>query len=131
MVFGLFSSKPPASPEADFWKWFQANEARLFSWENDREATFNALEEAMHNVDPNLTFEISPVIDGKREFVISADGIQDGFPAVEALYASAPSLERWTWVKFRPRRLPLHDIEFAEKSVRADEVHFLLARDDP
>ena len=131
MLFGLFGAKAQASPEGDFWKWFVSNEAQLFSWESDREATFDKLGAAMHRVNPDLTFEFGPVANGKREFVISAGGMKKAFPTVEALFASAPSLKRWKWTKFRPRRSSLSDIEFGGITVRASDVHYLLARDDP
>ena len=131
MFSNLFRSKPTSSPEANFWTWFAANEAQLFSWESDRDAVFGRLAEAMAKVHPDLTFEFGPICEGKREFVISAAGIKAAFPAVEALYAQAPPLKRWSWIKFRPRRPDLHDIEFEGKKVRADDVHFLLARDEP
>lgn len=131
MFFGLFGAKSQASPEADFWKWFLANETQLFSWESDREATFDKLAAAMQKVHADLTFEFGPVVEGKREFVISAGGIKAAFPAVETLYKSAPSLKRWQWVKFRPRRNPLNNIEFGGKSASVEDVHYLLARDEP
>jgi len=64
-----------------------------------------------------------------EEFVISAGGIRAAFPAVYALYDNAPVLPRWTWVKFRPRRLPIHDVDFGGKKVRAEDVRYLLAKD--
>lgn len=130
MLFGLFGVKAQASPEADFWKWFTANEPTLFSWESDRDATFAKRAVAMQKIHPDLTFEFGPIINEKREFVISTGGIKAAFPAVEALYTSAPALERWEWIKFRPRRLPLNDIELGGKSVRVEEVHYMLARDE-
>ena len=85
----------------------------------------------MHKVHPDLTFEFGPIAQGWREFVISAGGIQAAFPSVEALYNTAPVLKRWKWVKFRPRREPLHDIEFGGKAVQSKDVRFLLVRDEP
>jgi len=131
MVFSLFGARAHASLEADFWKWFSANEPKLFSWESDREATFNKLGAAMRKVHPDLTFEFGPVLNGKREFVISAGGIKRAFPAVESLFASAPLLNRWKWTKFRPRRSSLSDLQIGGRTVHASDVHYLLARDDP
>ena len=129
MVFGLFSGKASASNEAMFWKWFTAHEARLFAFETDREAIFDELAAEMHRVNSDLTFEFGPVQNGKREFVISAGGIKSAFTAVEALYDSAPKLRHWVWVKYRPRRLPINDLEFGGKKVKADDVRYLLAKD--
>jgi hypothetical protein len=84
----------------------------------------------MGGVNSDLTFEFGPVLpNGKREFIISAGGIKAAFPAVEALYAKAPHLERWVWVKYRPRRTHINDIEFGGKKIPAKEVHYLLAKD--
>lgn len=104
MAFSLFSSSVKKSPEATFWAWFEANQDMLFHFERDQEGTFDKLNAAMAKVHPDITFEFGPDKNGKREFVISADGLRDAFPAVEALHASAPSLPRWTFIKFRPRR---------------------------
>jgi hypothetical protein len=118
-MFGML--KTPAAPEQQFWKWFQKNEDRLFNFEKDRERVFSQLTSEMQQVQESLTFEFGPKVEGKREFVISADGIKKAFPAVERLYASAPKLQRWVFVKFRPRRSPM-DIEFEGIKVKVEDV---------
>src|SRR5579859_3139341 len=72
---------------------------------------------------------MGPIKDCKREFVISAGAIRSGFPAVEAPYGVAPPLQRWIWVKYRPRRSPINDLEYGGKSIHADDVRYLLAKD--
>ena len=108
MMFSLFQAL--ATPEQAFWSWFEKNEKRLFTFETDRDRVFNELAGKLKQVHESVTFEFGPVEDGKREFVISADGIKDAFPAVEKLYALAPKLPRWKFIKFRPRRAAM-DIE--------------------
>ncbi len=125
----LSCSKAVASPQSDFWAWFQKEESKLFSFESDQEAVFSSLDKAMHRVHPDLTFEFGPIENGKREFVISAGGIQSAFPAVESLYRAAPALPHWKWIKFRPRRSELSDIEFQGRTVKADDVRFVLSKD--
>ena len=115
--------------EPQFWNWFQANEDALFHFERQQEEVFDSLSDAMSQVHADLTFEFGPVKRGKREFVISAAGIKSAFPAVEALFAAAPHLPRWTWTKFRPGRSTVSDIEFGEVAVAGDDVRYLLARD--
>jgi hypothetical protein len=119
-MFGLF--KTEATPEQEFWKWFQKNEASLFSFETNQEVVFDRLATQMKKIHEALTFEFGPVGNGKREFVISADGIKEAFPAVERLYASAPKLDRWVFIKFRPRRTPL-DVQYSGVKVKADDVY--------
>ena len=124
--FALSCKRAQATPE-DFWKWFQGNEDMLFNFEKNREQAFDKLGAEMHKLNPSLTFEFGPIEDGKREFVISADGIKEAFPQVEALYAAAPSLPRWKFVRFRPRRKPM-DVDYGGVSVRAASVAVQLAR---
>ncbi len=125
----LFGCKPSSTPEQAFWSWFTSNEARLFAVEVDRDAVFAELDRQMTVVHTSLTFEFGPVRDGRREFVLSADGDRAAFPAVEALHGAAPRLDRWEWVKFRPRRSPINDVELAGVAVRAEDVRYLLAKD--
>jgi hypothetical protein len=129
MAFTLFSTLASAKGEDAFWKWFIKNEARLFTFEKDQEAIFDELHKRMMQVNEDLTFEFGPVQEGKREFVISAGGIKAAFPAVEALHGRAPSLPRWTWVKYRPRRTPMNDLEYGGKAIKVADVRYMLAKD--
>jgi hypothetical protein len=124
--FAFFRKRAQATP-GDFWKWFQCNEDTLFNFEKNRQQTFGKLSAEMHKLNPSLTFEFGPIEDGKREFVISGDGIKEAFPQVEALYAAAPSLPRWRFVRFRPRRKPM-DVKYGGVSVRAESVTVQLIR---
>lgn len=128
-LFGLFSSSASASGEDAFWNWFVTNEPRLFAVEKDRDRVFDDLSEQLNRINADLTFEFGPVKNGKREFVISAGGIKAAFPSVEALYNKAPPLARWVWVKYRPRRLPMNDLEYGGKFVKVDDVRYMLAKD--
>jgi len=127
MAFFSFGAR--ASGEDAFWQWFQKNEVRLFTFEKDQEAVFNELGSRMKRVNADLTFEFGPVQNGRREFVISAGGIKSAFPSVDALYKKAPALPRWVWVKFRPRRDHIHDIKLGDKTIKASDVHYVLAED--
>src|SRR4051812_44636605 len=93
-TLAFFSGTATASPESDFWAWFKKEDVKLFAFESNQEAVFNSLDAAIHRVNPDLTFEFGPVQDGRREFVISAGGIQSAFPAVESLHRAAPDLAR-------------------------------------
>lgn len=128
MPFGLFGSK---TNESQFWDWFERNQDDLYEFERDREAIFDRLTTSLGKVHPDLTFEFSPIRDGgQREFVISAGGIKDAFPAVEALHAASPKLSRWTFLKFRQRRFPINDLEFAGKKIRSEDVHYAIFKDE-
>jgi hypothetical protein len=117
----LCTGQSTLTPEETFWKWFQSNENSLFDFEKDQERVFDRLGGEMRKINPNLTFEFGPKENGIQEFIISADGIKEAFPEVERLYAAAPSLPRWKFAKFRPRRTPL-DITYQGVTVRAASV---------
>ncbi|QQS42315.1 MAG: hypothetical protein IPM63_05060 [Acidobacteriota bacterium] len=128
IVIMFFSSCENQSPEARFWTWFEENQDEIYHFERDQERVFDRLQEEMSKVHPDLTFEFGPEEDGKREFVISADGIIEAFPAVEALYSSAPSLPRWTIIKFRPRR-PAMTIEIGQLKLEPSDIQVSIEPD--
>ncbi len=121
----FFAGCAHAASEADFWKWFQSNEPALFDFERDQEKTFDRLATEIRKVHPSLTFEFGQKVNETREFVISADGIREAFPKVESLFAAAPSLPKWKFIKFRPRRAPF-DIQYGDVSVKANSISVVL-----
>jgi hypothetical protein len=126
-TLGLHRGRTQTTPEQTFWIWFQNNQDALFDFEKDQEKVFDRLGTELHKVHPSLTFEFGPKTDDRREFVISADGIREAFPKVESLYAAAPSLPRWKFVKFRPRRKP-NDISYGGVYVKHETVTVQAAR---
>ncbi|PTT92027.1 hypothetical protein DBR42_02790 [Pelomonas sp. HMWF004] len=121
-VLGLSAGPTRAAGEADFWRWFKQNEVMLFDFEQDQERIFDKLGAQLQRVNPGgLAFEFGPKQNGRREFVISGDGLRKNIPAVEHLAAAAPDLPRWKIVKFRPRREPF-DIGYHGIMVKASTV---------
>jgi hypothetical protein len=127
-MLSLVARTAVASPESDFWTWFQQNEDEIFNFEKDQEVVFDKLAARMQKVNPSLTFEFGSKEDGKREFVISADGNKKAFPSVEKLYTAAPQLKKWKVIKFRQRREPF-DMNYGGISVRAATVTVSITRD--
>lgn len=123
MSFSLFQTK---RPEQKFWDWFLRNQQSLFHFEKDQETLFRELAASMARVDDHLRFELGPVTDGKREFVISAGGIKDAFPAVIALASAAPPLDLWTITPFRPRRTDISAIQIGPVTVDPRDVSFTM-----
>lgn len=97
---GLFAKE---TEEQKFWKWFQKNEPKIYQFENDQESVLDEITEELSKYKEGVVFEISQEQSGKREFIISADGLEELFPAVKALKEAAPSFEKWSIVAFRPR----------------------------
>jgi hypothetical protein len=120
------------SNSAVFWRWFQDHETELFNFEQDQEAVFDRLSRSLCAVHKDLTFEFGPKEDGCREFVISAGGLKDAFPAVQNLYETRPKFQRFRVTAFRPRRKVTNDVELDGLRIRAADVYYKLCKDtDP
>jgi len=118
------------SPQKKFWKWFVKHRKVLFEFEKDRENIFDNLAAEMNKVHPALTFEFGPILKNRaREFVISAGGIKEVFPFVQALYDAAPNLPEWSFIKFRPRRKFINDIKFDRILIKVSDVYYRIFKD--
>ncbi|WP_123947530.1 hypothetical protein [Flavobacterium reichenbachii] len=101
--FSMFSCSSKDNEE-DFWNWFSSNQERIYKFENNQEEVFDELHEKLIEIDSNLVFEFSKIRkDSTREFIISADGITESFPAVIKLVEKAPKLKKWEVKAFRQR----------------------------
>jgi hypothetical protein len=118
------------SKERSFWQYFIREEETIFQFETKQEKVFDELAEELAKLHPDLTFEFGPVVDGRRDFVISAAGIREAFPAVERLYDAKPELKRFRVIKFRPKREAVNDIDFGGLTVRSKDVYYRLYEDD-
>jgi hypothetical protein len=113
------------SVEETFWNWFLQHEGELLDFEADVERIFELLAAEMQKVDANLTFEFGPK-EAKREFVVSASGIKNSFPAVASLVGAAPDFAHWRITAFRPRRTVHGIVEFRGKRADPDKIQFSL-----
>lgn len=119
------------SSYTSFWDWFIKNQDKIFEFEKNQDAVFDELTSRMEKVNKNLTFEFSSVReDGRRDFIISADGIKSAFPAVEALYSQVPKLEKWNVIKFRPRRTISDSLTLNNKTIYTKDISFLIVKDE-
>lgn len=115
--------------EAAFWDWFVKNEDALFAFNMGTDTIFQNIIKELRKVHRDLVFEIGPVQNGVREFVISAGGMTNAFPSVERLVAAAPPLPRWKIVAFRPRRDDISTITIGDIVVDPEDVMFTLEPD--
>lgn len=130
---GSFLNKE--TKEQLFWDWFKEMSSDYFEFEKDQEALSDLLLEKLHEVQEGLVFEFSPVFEnGTRELVISADGIKDHFPAVEALVDVAPQIPGFTIVAFRQAMKDFCEhygaVSFGDIELRTENMFFRYANDD-
>ena len=116
--------------EKEFWDWFDANQEKYLNFEADQDRLFHELKKQLEKLDRHLTFEFSSLLDdGKRELVLSADGIRGSFGSVMRLAERAPSFEKWIIVPFRQPRTGLMEIAFNEVKLDFHDVYFRYKQD--
>ena len=118
---GLFFNKK-LSP-AEFWAWFSNHSAEYQRLEENQDQLINQLSKQLGRVDPVVGFLIGPVQDGRREFILSCDGVRRNMPRVQAIEAVAPEIPGWQIIAFKPP----HDIETAEyggKTLNLKDIYF-------
>ena len=104
----------------EFWRAFQRTEEAMFGGNGGA----SELRDLIARVHPDLEFDIGPPEAGKREIVISAGGIREAFPAVEALARGAPPLPRWNVVTYRKRRAVTGSVTFQGLALAPENVRF-------
>lgn len=89
----------------EFWEWFLDNEEVIFNnIEQDTDKIVCDINERIKLVNNELEFEITlEVEDGKRNLIISADGVESIFNDVISFCEEAPDLRYWRVTSFRPR----------------------------
>lgn len=106
-----------------FWNWFSANADSYFNFENDQERLFGELSKHLSKVSPYATFLFSPIENGKREFILSPDGIRAGAQVIKDLVAAAPKFDTWNIVAFRPR-IALEQVSFEGINLARSDVKY-------
>ncbi|PSL41654.1 hypothetical protein B0H99_102338 [Planomicrobium soli] len=89
-----------------FWEWFEANGQSYYELTDDKtEKLLTQLDKKIRKVNDDLAWEFSSeLVDGKREFIVSADGIVEAFDDVVHLVKAAPELPGFEIIPFRQAR---------------------------
>jgi hypothetical protein len=118
----LFGGEREA-PETVFWNWFVANAARYHDFtpgSPEQAGLFRDLDRALGRVHRGLQFAFDGGGNAEREFIISADGNRELFPAVQRLVDAAPEIPGWRIIAFRPRMASLDDISLEIPGVKIE-----------
>src|SRR5262245_5836413 len=116
--------KKTTDKRAVFWKWFTDHAAALHD-DKDLTGVMNQISAELEKVEHGVFAEIGG--GEPRLLVISADGDRKLFPAVEALYATHPTVPGWNIVAFRQRTTPGEagmQIELGDKTVAPADLKF-------
>ena len=128
MLKNLFKKK---ITEKEFWSWFEKNSEDYFQLnEKTYDLLFNKLGLQLSKYHKDLTFEFSVEMNqGKREFIISAEGMVSAFPAVIKLVEEAPSHEKFNVVAFRQRQDSEQEIYFEDIVLNTEDIFFTYRED--
>ena len=120
----LAAGPAPATPDARFWAWFEANAGRLAAAKPPSEALLDEVQRELQRAAPGLAFELGrDGPGGPSVFVVSADGLRERFPAVERFVAAAPKVKGWRIVAFR-QRLPAFTVDLGGVVLDPKDVWF-------
>lgn len=138
LLTGCAFGQPSAAPldmndltkYASFWGWFRANQEDLLAFDKHVEASLDSVQTELDKIHPDLGCEFGPLVDARREFVVTARGIKSAFPHVKALVGAAPKLEKWKITAFRPRHTG-YRVKFASANVGPEDVFATVEPDGP
>lgn len=116
--------------EDKFWDWFTSKSNLYYNFEKNQNFLFVELKNKLNKIHPDLVFEFGPILkNGKREFVISADGIKSSFPFVKKLVDKAPHFQNWKIVAFRQPKEGIDQIIYKNLRFHFDDVFFRFGKD--
>lgn len=111
--------------ESRFWEWFTRASNHLIAVQTGYERICDELAYELSKVHSGLKFEFGTIVDGRREFIISADGVAAVFPAVQKLVGAAPNLPGWKIIAFRPPKNRAFAIRFDNFELSQNNIWFL------
>jgi len=101
----------------EFWNWFVQNEEEYYTMDHTKveemNLLFDKLQDRLIPINPSLVFEFSPILEnGKREFVLSADGHKAAFADLLFLFKRSPDHNNWDIIPFKQAHEGDPKIEF-------------------
>lgn len=75
-----------------FWDWFRTNASELYYNESSENAILDKLRFELQKADPNLTFEIGPKQNDKRDFTLNHSNNKTGQKILKDFTARAPEI---------------------------------------
>jgi hypothetical protein len=111
-----------------FWNFFSDHQENFFhQLEEHVDDYILLIQEQLEMVNEHLAFEISELLDSnKREFIISADGMQCAFEDVLLLGEYQRDYQHWIITLFRqPEHTSKHSIELDDLVLSYDDIFYL------
>lgn len=111
-----------------FWEWFEENNKAytfLDSVDHEvKEKLIDELLERLHRFSDGIYFEIGGPPDGNRELIITAEGNKKYFQKVEELIDSAPQINGWSFIAFKPPMAGHFKSKWSELELNTEDLWF-------
>jgi len=120
-----------------FWKWFSLHEKEFREINKDNyQKVFYKIFKCLEKFNPYLGFEIvNNSSDGKKEFIVTANGNTDLFETVYSLINAAPQQlkDRWNFTALRQATAQEVIIHFDDKTISSKDIFYELeeSENDP
>ena len=111
-----------------FWNWFEENnKAYTFLDSVDDEVKEKLIDEfleRLHKFCNGIYFEIGGPPDGNLELIITAEGNKKHFDKVEELINSAPQINGWSFIAFKPPMEGHFKSKWGELELNTEDLWF-------
>lgn len=125
MLCSFFGLGERRTKEERFWEWFAQHSRELIRVSTGKESICSELVRQLRKVDKGLVYAMGLTVeDGRREFIVSADGIRSVFPAVKRLVKVAPDLPGWRIIAFRPGGIVDMTMKVGARDLGPDDLWF-------
>lgn len=114
----------------EFWDWFKANNSNFFflnqiNDEQERERLLDIFLSHLHKYSDKLFFLIGGHPDETQDLIITAEGNVSAFDQVEELVKSAPKIDNWNIIAFKPPADSIPASESNGVSLNAEDLWFM------
>lgn len=112
-----------------FWDYFKENEDKIYNFDklskDEQQEIWRQLHIRLSVINEALGVEMSAVPkNGKKELIITANGLVDLFPTVRKLAANAPKMEKWIVKPFKQRMKKVGIKTSSGIDVSSDDLYF-------
>lgn len=116
-----------------FWDYFQENQEKIFNVEklskDEADDLFRQLYIRLRLIGDNFGIEMSRERNGKKELIITPNGLVEYFPVTKKIVSKAPKMEKWEVKAFKQRMQGNFGLKIGDKiDVFSEEMFFKISK---
>ncbi len=119
----------------EFWNWFKNNDSQFFFLNqiedvDEKQRILDEFHSKLNQYSDGLYFEIGGLPDGCQDLIITAGGDTNYFDDVKHLVDSAPEINNWNIVAFKPPINENFKMNYEDIYIDSDNIWFRLDIND-